>query len=370
MGSRVAKYSLYSMPLITGYAGYRFYDKRQKVLADPIAINALQVLKSDKRVLDFCGENLKPGWKVSRKEDTKEGTVTFNFNVSGGSGKLKTTVVADYALHGSLKIFNQELEEHHQKKATDPKYDANEFEENWPIDLEEYTMVESDSQNLDNKELMERHMKKEILDDQKIWRIKNLRVAVDDDVRILLLPLPESKRTKKLIDTRYNFVTFGDIIKLSQEKLEKFDTEIKEVKRFEDKTQEEINEDIKHKRRKQFQTMTTIRKYQFGIIMFIVLIYLFVWKRVAPKPVLNSLVYYNAIEIMKKSSVVKRKLGENFQITNCTGRIYPLMSHVNFEMTALGNVDQAKFKIKSTFKQEDEIWMIEDIAMLTKSDLK
>ena len=54
-------------------------------------------------------------------------------------------------------------------------------------------------------------IKENISDDEKIWRIKSLRVAVDDDTRILLLPLPESKRTKKLIDTKYEITTFKDL---------------------------------------------------------------------------------------------------------------------------------------------------------------
>ena len=104
------------------------YNKRKQDLDHPVAQYAMQILYSDKRVMDFCGEEVKPGWYVKKKYDEKEGTISYNFNIGGGSGKLKTTIIADYATHGSLKIFDQELKEHFSKKATDKNYDFNEFE--------------------------------------------------------------------------------------------------------------------------------------------------------------------------------------------------------------------------------------------------
>ena len=144
--SKPLKYGILLIPNIAFCAGgYLYYDRSQK-LDNPITHRALKVLASDKRVVDFCGSNIKPGWriqkKVSPKFDTiqsdKDGTTVYSFNISGGSGKLKTVITADHALHGSLKIFNEELEEHKVKKEKKEKdYDVKDFEDNWPIDLEE-----------------------------------------------------------------------------------------------------------------------------------------------------------------------------------------------------------------------------------------
>ena len=83
--------------------------------------------------------------------------------------------------------------------------------------------------------------KKEISNEEKIWRIKSLRVSVDDDTRILLLPLPESKRSKKLIETRYTYQTYQDIFRRYERKQEDLEDSLnEEYKRFEDKTPEEI----------------------------------------------------------------------------------------------------------------------------------
>ena len=65
------------------------------------------------------------------------------------------------------------------------------FEKNWPVDLEEFFIIKDKKFEKDNP----------IPEDQKIWRIKSLRVQVDVDTRILLLPLPSAKRTKPVIDT-------------------------------------------------------------------------------------------------------------------------------------------------------------------------
>lgn len=159
--------------------------------------------------------------------------------------------------------------------------------------------------------------KKDISNEEKIWRIKSLRVSVDDDTRILLLPLPESKRSKKLVDTRYTFSTYQDIIRKYERKQEELEGLLnEEYKRFEDKTQEEIIEDIKHRRRKQFQQMNKVRKYQFMAFTGILVLYFLVWRRFAPKPVINSLVYHQAIEILKKNTIVENKVGQYFQVMN------------------------------------------------------
>ena len=48
-------------------------------------------------------------------------------------------------------------------------------------------------------------MSEKLEDDDKIWRISSLTAYVDDETKILLLPIPESKRTVKIKDTQYAF---------------------------------------------------------------------------------------------------------------------------------------------------------------------
>jgi len=53
--------------------------------------------------------------------------------------------------------------------------------------------------------------------DEKIWRISSLTAQVDDDTRILLLPLPESKRSVKIAETSYFTSTYEDLFKRTGE---------------------------------------------------------------------------------------------------------------------------------------------------------
>lgn len=51
---------------------------------------------------------------------------------------------------------------------------------------------------------------------------------IDTDTKILLLPLPESKRQVKIKDTKYSFETIGDVIDKSDKialSLTEFDRE-------------------------------------------------------------------------------------------------------------------------------------------------
>lgn len=369
--NKLLRYTALSIPAVLGGSVALLYYNRVQKLDHPVMQRAMKVLESDKRVVDFCGENIKAGNWIKKSIDRKEGTIKYSFKVSGGSGKLKTVVNADHALHGSLKIFNEELDEHIQKKnAQEPGYDIKDFEDNWPIDLEEYDMP---SQTLFNKfknaEQMDDIKLEKITDDEKIWRIKSLRVSVDEDTRILLLPLPESKREKKLIDTRYTLQDYADLYNRWVDHEEKYSkASMGDYKRFEDKTIDEVQEDIKNKRRKQFQMMTKIRKYQFGTILFCMFVYLFAWKHIAPKPVLNSLVYHQALEILKENSLVKKKVGGYFQVMSCHGRIYPLFTDISFDLVTEGTKGKAKFRVKSKFLTDKSVWLIDDIFMLAKND--
>jgi hypothetical protein len=370
--SSILRYAAYSSPiLLTGGIGYLYYDRKKK-LEHPIVKRTLKVLESDKRVIDFCGNKIKPGILVKKKVD-KEGTVTYKFNISGSSGKLKTDVTADFALHSSLKIFNEELEEHTQKKeAKESGYDVVDFEDNWPIDLEEYDMPDFDTYlKFKNFDQFEDIKKKSISSEEKVWRIKKLRVAVDQDTRILLLPLPESKRDHKLIDTRYYLNTYNDLFeRYASHENKLIKAEEGSYKRHEDKTSEEIEDDIRHKRRRQFQQMNKIRKYQFIGIFGCLFFYLVAWNRIKPKPVLGSLIYNQSLDIIKKSNFVKNKLGENFQVMSCHGRIYPLLTNVVFDLVIHGEKGQAKFRVNSNYQNEKSLWLVEDIFMLPRDDMK
>ena len=65
-------------------------------------------MKKDQRVIDFCGDNIKPGLLVTRSQNAGENWVKYELNLSGSSGKLKTTLIGDYLHHRDLLELDEE----------------------------------------------------------------------------------------------------------------------------------------------------------------------------------------------------------------------------------------------------------------------
>ena len=86
--------------LLSALGGAYLYTKRTEYLSDPVLQRALMHLEKDQRVLDFCGETIKPGWLITREVAPGENWVKYSLTVSGSSGKLSTTLIGDYMQHG------------------------------------------------------------------------------------------------------------------------------------------------------------------------------------------------------------------------------------------------------------------------------
>lgn len=80
-----------------------------------------------------------------------------------------------------------------------------------PIDFASYT-IEDRSTNVQQTD-------ERLTESDKIWRISSLTAFIDADTKILLLPMPESKRTTKVKDTAYSFQKVADLI-AAKKKLE------------------------------------------------------------------------------------------------------------------------------------------------------
>lgn len=91
--------------------GLYAYLKRREYLADPVLQRAILHLKRDQRVVDFCGDNIQPGFLVTRQQSPGENWVKYELNMSGGSGKLKTTIIGDYLEHKELVELEQERQD-------------------------------------------------------------------------------------------------------------------------------------------------------------------------------------------------------------------------------------------------------------------
>ena len=94
--------------------GVYAYKKRCEYLADPVLQRAIMHLKRDQRVIDFCGENIQPGFLVTREQSNTENWIKYELTMSGASGKLKTVLIGDYLLHSDLLELDDERKTHEQ----------------------------------------------------------------------------------------------------------------------------------------------------------------------------------------------------------------------------------------------------------------
>jgi hypothetical protein len=77
---------------------------------------------------------------------------------------------------------------------------------------EEYIPVDFDAYSIADKATLESPAKAGPLEEkERIWRISSLTTYVDADTKILLLPIPESKRKVKIQDTKYSLGTYSDL---------------------------------------------------------------------------------------------------------------------------------------------------------------
>jgi len=65
---------------------------------------------------------------------------------------------------------------------------------------------------INQETLTEEALAKPIARDEKLWRISSLTASVDDETKILILPLPESKRQVKVADTKYQALNYGELV--------------------------------------------------------------------------------------------------------------------------------------------------------------
>ena len=89
-------------------AGYWAYNKRKNALRHPVMARAYAHLLKDQRIIDFCGENIKPGYWITINEDPVDNYIKFGFTIRGQSGSLGTSVIGDFLTHRELSILEDE----------------------------------------------------------------------------------------------------------------------------------------------------------------------------------------------------------------------------------------------------------------------
>ena len=80
--------------------------------------------------------------------------------------------------------------------------------------------------------------------------------------------------------------------------------------RYDDKTEDEMIEEMNRKRKKQFGQLVKYRYYQAGAMIGAAVFYLFVYRKwLVASPVMHSLTYKMSLDFIKANKIVRNKIG-------------------------------------------------------------
>ena len=88
----------------------------------------MEALRTDQRILDFCGEDVDAGWIISKRTQPGENWIKYDFNIKGQSGKLQTTIIGDYLEHKDLLELEKERVQYFEQGAKDEDYIPTDFD--------------------------------------------------------------------------------------------------------------------------------------------------------------------------------------------------------------------------------------------------
>jgi len=171
--------------------------------------------------------------------------------IKGASGKLKTVMIGDHLTHLDLSELEQERKDYFAEKAKP---------EGGVLDAD-YVPVDFDAYTIPDLERVNESKNGDISKEEKIWKISSLTASIDDETKILILPQPESKRATKIVETTYGLTSYESLKECVSEVEGSLAEEKQVVKRFEDKTREEIEQDQVRKRKQQFGKLVKFRTY-------------------------------------------------------------------------------------------------------------
>ena len=83
--------------------------------------------------------------------------------------------------------------------------------------------------------------------------------------------------------------------------------------RYDDKTEDEMVDEMNRKRKQQFGKLVKFRYYQAGVMMGALFFYLFIYRKfLISSPVMHSITYNQALEFIKGNKMVRNKIGSKF----------------------------------------------------------
>ena len=98
--------------------------------------------------------------------------------------------------------------------------------------------------------------------------------------------------------------------------------------------------------------------------------YLFVYRKwLVSSPVMHSLTYKMSVDFIKANKTVRSKIGQDFQIMNCNGKMYPYKKDVKYDIVLFGTNQNGKVKVISFYDKASKTWRMKKIDLYTRSEV-
>lgn len=85
-------------------------------------------------------------------------------------------------------------------------------------------------------------------------------------------------------------------------------------------------------------------------------------------PVMNSVIYNQAVSFARANKKVNRKIGAKFQVLNCNGKMYPYKRDVKFDVILFGTNANGKVKVTSHYDRPTQTWHMSKIDLVTRTE--
>lgn len=310
-------------------------------------------LRSDSRILNYCGNS----FKINHYEitNTDRNIMTVRLQVSGNRGKCKVLAKCEKNSHKYLKShFQQQL-----------KYSLLSKEEKnisifTPINyndvlIPDKKLIEKIKSLSDDKDIFSYHIDKYnlgyysklpqlndelIKDDDEFWRITSLVLVSKDSMIFNVRPISNKVKNYDLEDTFYKLNTYQDVIHNVIEFKDKyFSTLNKKL------TNEEFRREVNQMKLSNLDQRGRSRKIIIiGECMMLVVGFISV-RLFMNKVIPNHPGYHQAVNIVKRSGSISKILGSNPIVLYASGNMM-FSRNVEFKLNVLGpkNGGIASFK--------------------------
>jgi hypothetical protein len=359
-----------------GLGGFYVTDrhiKNKTAINNVVTEYCVMALRSDSRILNYCGNS----FKIIHNEivDSDRYSMTVRLHVNGNRGKCKVLAKCQKNSHKYLKShFEQQLkfsllskEEKNISTFTPINYND--------VLIPDKKLLEKIKGLTEDKEIfsysvekfnsgfyskMDQLQKEQILNEDEFWRITSLVLISKDSMIFNVRPISNKLKNYDLEDTFYKLNNYQDVIRNVIEFKDKYYSTLNKKL-----SNEEFRREVNQMKLSNLDKRSRNRKYiVFGEFVFLILGFLAL-RFFMNKVVIYHPSYFQAFKMVKTTNAFSKILGNNPVVLFTTGNAM-FTKNVKFHLHTLGSKNQGIV----SFQGSDEPDSINKATLYLKNNEK